>query len=243
MNCRRIEELIPLYVEGDLDERSTADVRSHLQGCIGCSALADEYEASQAWLHSYEPPDFDDSFVDGIRLNVMGEIAKPDGKTSFVDRLTMWLTPRRVASAAIALIVAIIALSLLVYSKRSSDHHEIATTGTQPALEVKNGSDSENPKTPVKQAIVSPKRHRVAPLPVKYFRRKANRLGTRPDHDIAQQSPPAVNPDEPINGSEVESGSKEMLRIELQTADPNIRIIWFAPKQSGDTSKPLNETR
>jgi hypothetical protein len=22
----------------------------------------------------------------------------------------------------------------------------------------------------------------------------------------------------------------EMLRIELQTADPNIRIIWFAPK-------------
>jgi hypothetical protein len=25
--------------------------------------------------------------------------------------------------------------------------------------------------------------------------------------------------------------SPEMLRIEIQTSDPNIRIIWFAPKE------------
>jgi hypothetical protein len=27
------------------------------------------------------------------------------------------------------------------------------------------------------------------------------------------------------------AAAQEMLRIELQTADPNIRIIWFAPRE------------
>jgi hypothetical protein len=27
------------------------------------------------------------------------------------------------------------------------------------------------------------------------------------------------------------AAAQEMLRIEFQTADPNIRIIWFAPRQ------------
>jgi hypothetical protein len=47
--------------------------------------------------------------------------------------------------------------------------------------------------------------------------------------------PPA--PDESVE-------PREMLRIELQTADPNIRIIWLAPKET-DTQElePMIETR
>ena len=36
---------------------------------------------------------------------------------------------------------------------------------------------------------------------------------------------------EPLPAASV--AAPEMLRIEMQTADPNIRIIWFAPKLNG----------
>src|SRR5262245_56654081 len=36
--------------------------------------------------------------------------------------------------------------------------------------------------------------------------------------------------------------SKRMLRIEIQTSDPNIRIIWFAPKENDfHQSKPATD--
>jgi len=38
--------------------------------------------------------------------------------------------------------------------------------------------------------------------------------------------------------------NREMTRIEFQTADPNIRIIWLAPKESDSSSiKPNANTR
>ena len=50
-------------------------------------------------------------------------------------------------------------------------------------------------------------------------------------------------PVEPGGGSNGATGSAERLRIEIQTADPNIRIIWFAPKPTDmDAPKPMGET-
>jgi hypothetical protein len=38
--------------------------------------------------------------------------------------------------------------------------------------------------------------------------------------------------------------NREMTRIEFQTADPNIRIIWLAPKDSDSSlTKPNTNTR
>src|SRR5690349_16318803 len=129
MNCRRIEELIPLYVEGDLDQPSAAQVRTHLQACAACQARVAEYEASQAWLRADDLPDFDEAFVDSVRLGVMNELAAHKDAPPFVDRLKMWLTPRRLSVAGVASIVIFIALALLIYSSRarvSQSHNEQA---------------------------------------------------------------------------------------------------------------------
>jgi hypothetical protein len=39
----------------------------------------------------------------------------------------------------------------------------------------------------------------------------------------------------------VAANNPEILRIELQTADPNIRIIWFAPKEPNSTIPNTNK--
>jgi len=43
-------------------------------------------------------------------------------------------------------------------------------------------------------------------------------------------------------GDNSSSDSKDMLRIEIQTSDPLIRIIWFAPRESDSPpTKPATD--
>jgi len=45
------------------------------------------------------------------------------------------------------------------------------------------------------------------------------------------------------NQVQVDKGRQpEMLRIEIQTSDPSIRIIWFAPKETdSQQSRPVTD--
>ena len=73
MNCRRIEELIPLYVEGDLETGKADAVLTHTQACAHCNQIIAEYKASQDWLRSGDVPDFDDASLDALRAGAMKE--------------------------------------------------------------------------------------------------------------------------------------------------------------------------
>ena len=248
MNCRRIAELIPLYVEGDLGERSASGVRSHLQACAACRALATEYEASQAWLRAAEPPDFDDAFVDTIRAGLMRELAVGGTARPFAERLRGWLAPRRLVVATAALMVIFITLALFVYWSRSrANRQDNQLAEGTPAPTVEKNGDYTKPATganpvPVKQMIQQPKRrtlHRAAPLLATRSRRDDKRVAPPQVHLVARHPLNAV----PMDNHDATTGSAEMLRIEIQTADPNIRIIWFAPKQTpSDATKPMGDT-
>jgi hypothetical protein len=41
---------------------------------------------------------------------------------------------------------------------------------------------------------------------------------------------------------ETAAASREMFRIELQTRDPNVRIIWLSPRQTTDGASSNNPT-
>lgn len=241
MNCRRIEELIPLYVEGDLDQSSTAGVQAHVRSCAACRELAAEYEASQAWLHAYEVPDFDEAFVDGVRRGVMRELAGHETRLPFVERLKGWLTPRRMAVAA--LMIIFMALTLVIYSsrpRRDRDSHNQAKDLPTPGLE----KNSEGLKV-ASEAKPDPgrRRERQAPrraLPV--LVKSPRRPGVEPRQALARQ--PSMRPEAPVTDGGPPTYNQEMLRIEFQTADPNIRIIWLTPKPSDpEASEPMDETR
>ncbi|HJQ24068.1 MAG TPA: zf-HC2 domain-containing protein [Blastocatellia bacterium] len=232
MNCRRIEELIPLYVEDDLGEKSASDVRTHLQSCAACRALAAEYEASQAWLRAAEAPDFDEGFVDTIRAGVMRELAAHEAAPPFAERWRSWLAPRRLLVATAALLMVFAAVMFLVYANRSR-----VIPADEPRAEQNNPptvverQDDGNTTTELKQAARRPRRRTV------------HRPATPHDETVAQQAintvPAALSPDRGDAGKRAET-----LRIEIQTADPNIRIIWFAPKPTdADMPNPMGETR
>ncbi|HKQ04746.1 MAG TPA: zf-HC2 domain-containing protein [Blastocatellia bacterium] len=246
MNCRRIEELIPLYVEGDLGEPGASDVRSHIESCEVCRGLVSEYEASQAWLRAAESPDFDEAFVDTIRAGVMRELAAREAAPPFAEGLRQWLAPRRLVAATAALLLifaAVLVFFLAGRSRVSPQKEQQAITQPQPAVEKK--PESGNPEPDGKQATIQsgPRTpHRGASLVVRHTSRVAGRAVKPQEHLIAAHPPDTVPAAPKLDGSDA-SKSADMLRIEIQTADPNIRIIWFAPKPTdAETPNPMGET-
>jgi hypothetical protein len=242
MNCRRIEKLIPLYVEGDIGEHDASPLQSHLQSCAACRALVAEYEASQAWLRAAEP-DFDAAFVDTIRAGVMRELAASEAAPPFVERLRRWLAPRRLAAVTAALVV--ILMALLIYSGRSRVHHRDDQIARQPVSPVEKQNEGLNPAPEAKlKAGDQPKRHlsrRLGSALAKDSPRNVRRART-PQNNLVAQQPLHLKPAVPVDDRPATKGA-ERLRIDIQTADPNIRIIWFAPKSNvTGAPKPMGDT-
>ncbi|MBL8188938.1 MAG: zf-HC2 domain-containing protein, partial [Acidobacteria bacterium] len=61
MKCEQIEELIPLYVGGDLEPSEADDLRHHLTDCAQCRRLHEAFQASQTWLTTFAVPEFDEA--------------------------------------------------------------------------------------------------------------------------------------------------------------------------------------
>ena len=91
--------------------------------------------------------------------------------------------------------------------------------GLQPAPTKKEDSALRNPAPDEKEAIA---------LGNPAQTRKHFRAGTKPAP--RRQPRPSATP------TDLAAADGEMLRIEMQTEDPNIRIIWFAPKPGASTN-------
>lgn len=112
MNCTHIEKLLPLYVEGDLDAERAETVLTHLDACRECQARATEYEESQNWLRSYSPPQFDETFFDGLRQSVQSEIAWAQRRPNFFQLIAPRWGWQPVMAAAMAVLVIVGGLAL-----------------------------------------------------------------------------------------------------------------------------------
>ena len=237
MNCRRIEELIPLYVECDLESDEAGRVSAHLETCESCSTLVAEYEASQTWLRVNTLPDFDEAMLDDMKRGVMRGIDEARERPSFFGFFAWPLMPGRAFAAVAALLIIFAAFSLYIYLGRSnavSNYDKLASEIVAP-------EDVSAPEG-LKQA---PRANPIArPHHAKMYQSKQygrNRPSERPKFDrvIMPETDNTVarkTADVPIN-------TEEMTRIEIQTSDPNIRIIWFSPKESdSQLSNPTIET-
>src|SRR6266550_1608595 len=76
MNCKHVQELLPLYVGRDLEEKRTHLVTAHVQSCAECASSADEYRESRQLLQQFAPPPFSDAVYTGIRERVLREIGR-----------------------------------------------------------------------------------------------------------------------------------------------------------------------
>ncbi len=52
MNCKRLEEMLPAYLEGDLAAEDGAEIERHLASCAGCRLMLAELESLESSLAS-----------------------------------------------------------------------------------------------------------------------------------------------------------------------------------------------
>jgi hypothetical protein len=219
--CSSIEPWLPLYAGGDLDPVKMEKVEAHLAACIGCARTALELEDARIWLRSAEVPEFDDETLLQLRHAIRRKV---DNERREIDRwawLRMCLRPAVLATTAVLLAAA---LAFFWWSRRPG---ELAKHETPPQnVEVEKHSHGETGGN-------------VANLNTQ-LRRRNHRLSRRTqlpqvelpsgDRQIVEALPRDVN-----------QADSPMVRLEIQTADPNIRIIWLTPAEAPVRTESMEE--
>jgi hypothetical protein len=226
MNCTHTAELLPLFVADDLPPAKAEIVRDHLRKCSECRTLAEEFSESREWLQSAAVAELPDNFYEDLRANVWGRIDAEKARLPFwagwsnlFPRLNWW---SMLATTAALLLFAVGLFTL----RRGTESIELPTP---PAL-VAGVRPPPIPESmpEVKAEITTPKSPRA-----KSIRSKGKLPLIRVPFPVA----PLTVPDLARIAQPAIEQNQEMIRIEIQTADPNIRIIWLAPKEEA----PLND--
>jgi len=127
MECSAIQEHLPAYRTGDLDERNTFEVGSHLQACAACMADACAEESTVALLSSIAEIKPSRRVWDNVRREIGGGAAR--------RRLVLTL-PLKVAAAA-SVLVAVVSFYFVMATLRPARVATVASTA--PGSPVKPG--------------------------------------------------------------------------------------------------------
>jgi putative zinc finger protein len=232
MNCRRVEELIPLYAGGDIDRRLTGEVQAHLKKCGGCAQLTAEFEASNNWLAG-ATPELDEAVLADMKRGVMRGLQTVKPRPGWFELMSgtiagILLRPA-VAAALLLIVFGALTLWVLVGRKASTLPTEAKGPPDQLVAPEQLATEQDDGNSP----NVKPKERRIGydhHLRVVRFsnpqRRKPRAGGSE---QVTTQT--ANLQHEPQSPSLRPVASGRMLRIEIQTGDPTIRIIWFAPEE------------
>jgi hypothetical protein len=255
MRCTHAEKLIPLFAGDDLPAREADALRRHLESCANCRRLAAEFEESRDWLRGGAAPQFDEAMLEGMRDSVLRDIGRIENREQWLQWIVPGLNLRFAASMAVLLLIVFVA----TYAYRGGRPR--TAPGKDDVVKSNPGGDQKDSTDGAKRNgegfKVNPSPVPAQRLPLKRIPRINGNPGVKPIQlpDLAIANAPIVPPAtifgpvfEPSLGTDLTIDdaifNREMTRIEFQTADPNIRIIWFAPKDSNSSSiKPNTNTR
>ena len=247
MNCRRVQKSIPLYVEGDLDFHATAKIELHLEQCGRCNWIADEYKESQAWWRSDDLPRFDEARLGAIKSNVLMAIDDAAKNRSRFAWLGAYFSRRYVFALATAMVILSAAVVLYLYQQRGNASRDSNVAGVESTPGKDEPTDSVN--NAANDTVTG--RHSGGTQKQRYRRqivRTSRRsLASKPsiDRDVNVEQSVTATTIETVPSPPLYTSSRrdpDVLRIEIQTSDPKIRIIWFAPKETDShQSKPATD--
>ena len=235
MNCKNIEPLLSLYVGRDLEEEPSRLVAAHLQSCTKCTFAADEYAGASQLLQGYEPPFLSDEIYAGIREQVLSKIEReshaPLRPGIFSQLFPALVQPRmRWVTAALLLAISVTALYLSRNPLRQlPNDQQVAVRTEEPVQGSRADVRSENSNS---SAVATTRR----PITRK---REANPgvVATNRSRELAK----TTKVDSATNDRVVQravgvsqlSSAPAPLRVEIQTNDRNIRIIWLSGQRPG----------
>ena len=218
MNCTRIEKLLPLAAGDDLAPREMTQVRAHLAQCAACRAEAAALAESRArWQQPLSDGLFDETFFAALRAathaELMAEQMKAAAREATEKRFALgWFwRPLPLAACAALLLTAGIWLSHLIQMK-----------GTPPPDIVITPPAPVQPLLPKLFSVAPPK-----PLLAQAVKRAKPVTRAKSLLPLSLELPSSQLV---LAEARSEPSAPEMLRMEIQTADPNIRIIWLTPK-------------
>ena len=234
MKCRRVKKLLPLYIEGDLALNRTEKISAHLEWCGQCNWLADEYKESQDWLRTNQTPEFDQAFLDSFKSTVMRRVEENAVRPSMLATIAQHWSRRQLLAISGVTFIAIGMVLFYVYQTRlnvrvateeaAKQIHETENVpGDVPKMNVDNESH-EHPSVSNKPLHhpASQKTHKSEPI--------TNAQESPLFSQVNRWNELGITNEVAVTPSNVKDDSPEMLRIDIQTADPNVRIIWFTPK-------------
>ena len=247
MKCTEVEKLLPLYAGNDLADDGRAHALSeHLNACARCSRTMEEFRTSREIFQNQPAPEFDEPFYQSIRAGVLRDIRNhPAPRPSLLESLRLALMHRPAVAATLALLIIFAALSVVVRRSLTVHNKHLAS--------VENGFGEINPDELNEGADVS-KRKDVSPPRLPEMARLPRQNASLPRaprkkqaveengasqgnlETVVRNAPaPAVTPDAPQNDGAPLSDAQPaqaIARMEIQTSDPNIRIIWLGRKPS-----------
>jgi hypothetical protein len=245
MNCRRVQDLIPLYVGGDLKEGRALEVSSHLNSCELCKSVMDEFTESQQWARASSEPDFDEAFFDDLRESVFARIESPAARPSFFQLLKERMLLKPAFALTVALLLIIAGMAFYIYSGKTKN--DLRKEPVARGNENKEEKQEEQTATPHEKEEKGFKRHRIN----RPRQQQPDSMMAKVRRDVELMEPmtePQFVSDN-TDSTRFEGQTDErtnptegMTRIEFRTSDPNIRIIWFAPKEKDSKqSKPITD--
>lgn len=225
MKCKQAEELLPLYAGRDLDDRSAQLMGEHLQACAVCARAASEYQTALDLTRQSAAPVFGHDVYANVRRRVLIEIENRRTTPRPTQLFASWFTPRLSWAMASAVIIVVALLAFYLMANRQSNQPQLAENpptvnqdGPKP-----RAVSSPSQKSGVKQNPKRPGARRLEQLPV------VAKLKLNPSARTADTTPLLYAGPEmegtPTNDS---TAPDRTLRLEIQTRDPNIRIIWFS---------------
>lgn len=237
MKCSQVENLLPLYVEGDSPSRQRHAVLVHLETCARCAQLRVEFKQSQDLLRACKPPDVDGKFFNDVSAAVRAEFVRRQLELTFYERIMPpWLgRPLFVAPIVLLCVACVLYFYLGKANRSSSQIASIAVdTANVPSGERQRreviAENSEAVIEVTEQTRKTPQRHRTKSS----SRRKAE-SSTRSER-AQREDPPIEFPSLETVADEIQMPEPEpiiahnagqMVRTDIQTTDPNIRIVWF----------------
>jgi hypothetical protein len=220
MNCKNVEPLLSLYAGRDLEEEHARLVAAHLQSCTKCTLVADEYAGTSQLLQGYEPPFFSDEIYAGIREQVLNKIeSHAHVKPGIFSQLFLGLVQPRIGWVTAALLLATSVTALYLsrnHLRQLPNDRQVAVQTNEP-----NQADvrSEDSNVSAGYSSFSTKgQRRMASARGRITRKREANPRVVATNRVVQH---VVDVSQP-------SSAPAPLRVEMQTSDRNIRIIWLS---------------
>jgi hypothetical protein len=217
MKCEAIESKIALHASGDLEAGDSAAINSHISHCPACASRLLQFREDLRALRSLREDPVGQSDCDAARRSVMARVGLRGGRAGRFHNLYRPASVAAAAAASIALLVW-----WLSYPRTAHAPHETAPAAAEA---VKHAGPAVTAS--IREAVPAAA-HGSNP------NRNILRTGGRKAHVTPGPEIPSLSAASKPNPFTTVQLPPDDIAIRLETADPNVVIIWLASSKGGE---------